>query len=61
MLEFPGQLNGKAASLRLLVRDGGEPALRKDSFIAAISSKDGASLYGSGTIPVTAGDLQVHP
>ena len=61
VLHFKGGLNGSPASLRLRVRDGGEPAIRGDSFHALIRATSGAGLYDSGTVPVTGGDLQVHP
>jgi M6 family metalloprotease-like protein len=61
VLEFPGQLNGTPASLRVRVRDGGEPASGQDAFNATVRAPNGASLYDSGPVAVTAGNLQVHP
>lgn len=60
IVEVGGRLNGGAATLRVRLLDGGEPAHGADTFRAVLKDAGGAHLYDSGVVTVDRSNLQVR-
>ena len=58
IFQIGGDLDGQPATLRLRLRDAGEPAAG-DTFSARLTGSGGATLYDSGLVTLEGGNLQV--
>ena len=59
IFQMQGQLDNSATALRLRLRDAGEPGVGHDTFSARIADAFGTTVYDSGPVVLSGGNLQV--
>jgi M6 family metalloprotease-like protein len=59
IFQMQGKLNNSATILRLRLRDSGEPGIGQDTFSARIADLSGTTVYDSGLVVLSGGNLQV--